>query len=393
MAAGALGCATSRVSLHRTSEGEQIPSFDAAEPELSALMEAMAEAGSGVFQMVPDAMRADFEHEIDLLERLSTRTGRPTTFTFGGAQASGPLGERLRKVNAAGARVIGQVFPRPIGMVMSLSLSWNPFSFCPSFDRLAALPLPEKVTALHDPALRAALLAETPDFTRFPLARSTRAYDRTFVLADPPNYEPKPQDSVAARSAASGVTPETWIYDYLLQDGGKSMLLVGLNYLSGSLDPVGEAMHHPDVVLGLGDGGAHYGLICDASYPTTVLTHWVRDRDHGRMDLAFAVRALSRRPAEVVGLNDRGLIAPGLKADLNVIDMKAIRLHAPTVLHDLPGGGRRLMQAADGYRATLVNGETTYRDGRPTGRLPGRLVRGARPTPATSAPARDAVAA
>ena len=358
MAAGALGCATSRVAMHRTSAGEAIPSFDAAEAELGALMDAMAEGGAGLFQMVPDATRPDPEHELELLDRLVRRSGRPASFTFGAGHASSGLGERLQEINAAGSSVTAQVYPRPIGMVMSLALSWNPFSFCPSFAKVADLPLAEKVQALRSPELRRTLLGEVPEFSHFPLARATRAYDRSFVLSDPPNYEPLPEDSVAARASAAGVEPLAWAYDYLLQDGGGAMLLVALgNYVNGSLDAVGELLHHPNAVVGLGDGGAHYGLICDASYPTFMLTHWVRDRDHGRLELAWAVQALTRRPAELVGLRDRGLLAPGLKADVNVINLEALTLHAPRVVFDLPGGGKRLMQDAEGYRATLVNGE------------------------------------
>ena len=395
MAAGALGCATSRVAMHKTSAGEAIPSFDAAEAELGALVDAMAETGSGLLQMVPDATRPDPEHELELLQRLVRRSGRPATFTFGAGQATAGLGARLREINADGASVTAQVYPRPIGMVMSLALSWNPFSFCPSFAPLAGLSLAEKVQALGSSELRRALLDETPDFSRFPLARSTRAYDRTFVLSDPPNYEPRPEDSVAARAAVAGVSPAEWAYDYLLQEGGSAMLLVALaNYIDGSLDAIGEVLHHPNAVVALGDGGAHYGLICDASYPTFMLTHWVRDRDHGRLDLSWTVQALTRKPAELVGLRDRGLLAPGLKADVNVIDLAALKLHAPRVTFDLPGGGRRLMQDAQGYRATLVDGEVTYRDGHATGVLPGRVVRGARgPAAAVAEPVRQAVPA
>jgi N-acyl-D-aspartate/D-glutamate deacylase len=204
-----------------------------------------------------------------------------------------------------------------------------------------------------------------------------------FPLGDPPNYEPALSDSIGARARARGTSPLEEAYDRLLDDDGHAMLLITLaNFRDGSLDTVAELIRRDDVVLGLGDGGAHYGMICDASFPTYMLTHWVRDRASGRLSVAEAVRELTSVPARVAGLADRGRIAVGYKADLNVIDHAALRLHKPVVAHDLPAGGRRLDQTADGYVATVVSGEVIAERGVPTDARPGRLVRGRQPAPA-----------
>jgi N-acyl-D-aspartate/D-glutamate deacylase len=203
-----------------------------------------------------------------------------------------------------------------------------------------------------------------------------------FPLGEPPNYEPSPSDSIAARAEARGVSPLEEAYDRLLDNDGHAMLLVTLaNFRDGTLDTVAELIRRDDVVLGLGDGGAHYGMICDASYPTYMLTHWVRDRPSGRLSVAEAVRELTSTPARVAGLKDRGRIAVGYKADLNVIDGAALRLHKPVVASDLPAGGRRLDQTADGYVATIVSGEVIAENGAPTEARPGKLVRGRQPAP------------
>jgi N-acyl-D-aspartate/D-glutamate deacylase len=209
------------------------------------------------------------------------------------------------------------------------------------------------------------------------LALLGRNYDWMFPLSDPPNYEPAAEDSVAARARRLGVSPEEVIYDMLLEDDGKAMVYVALgNFYNAKLDSVREMLTHKDTVLGLGDGGAHYGMICDASFPTFMLTHWTRDRAEGKLPLSWAVKALANDPARAVGLNDRGVLAPGYKADVNVIDYDALRLNQPIVVFDLPAGGRRLDQTAEGYDLTMVAGQVVYRKGEPTGALPGRLVRG-----------------
>lgn len=382
MDAGALGCATSRLFFHRTAQGELIPTFNAPAEELEAMAAGMADAGPGLLQLVPNYEKPEIDDELALMARVARGHGIAVTFTgtvgADGASVLAPL-ERYR---AEGLEMTAQIFPRPIGMVVGLDTSWNPFSFCESFAAVAPLDARGRAARLRDPELRARLLAEEPDTSRFPLSRQARNFARMYPIEAGFDYEPGPGESIAERAAARGVDPAEEAYDWLLRDNGRQMLLVAMgNFTAGNLDAVGDVLQHEATVIGLGDGGAHYGLICDASYPTTVLTHWVRDRARGRLPVEAAVHALARRPAEVVGLLDRGLLRPGYRADINVIDLDALSLGRPEPVADLPAGGKRLMQRAAGYRATLVAGEVTYRDGVATGATPGRLVRGRQSAP------------
>jgi N-acyl-D-aspartate/D-glutamate deacylase len=379
--AGALGFASSRLFIHRTAAGQSIPSFAAAEAELQAIAGGLKEAGQGVIQMVMNMPQLTWADEIPVLRRLAETTGFPVTFTLGAAN-SGPETWRgaldmVDAANRAGAHITAQVFPRPIGMILGYNLSVNPFCLCPTYKAIAHLPLADKIRELRKPEIRAKLLSEKPGDSASILATIGRWFEFMFPVQDPPNYEPPMETSIKAQAERLGVPPEELAYDMLLQDDGKAMLYIALgNFPDGSLDAVRDMLTHKDTVLGLGDGGAHYGMICDASFPTFVLSYWTRDRSHGKLPLAWAVKALTQDPARAVGLNDRGLIAPGYKADINVIDYDGLRLHAPKVVFDLPGGGRRLDQTADGYDVTMVSGKVINRGGRPTGELPGRLVRG-----------------
>ena len=256
------------------------------------------------------------------------------------------------------------MFPRPIGLVIGLELSGNPFVMYPSYLEIADLPLAERVAEMRKPEVRARILADRPTVQGHPLMFLAQAWNWIFPLTDEPDYEPDASTSIAARAAARGVTPMEEAYDRLLDDEGHAMLLVAMgNYENNSLDTVGNLIRRDDVVLGLGDGGAHYGMICDASYPTFLLAHWARDRAAGRLSVADAVRMMTSVPARVAGLADRGRIALGYKADLNVIDHAALRLHKPVIANDLPAGGRRLDQTADGYVATVVSGEVIAENG------------------------------
>jgi N-acyl-D-aspartate/D-glutamate deacylase len=383
--AGALGFASSRLNIHRTADGDQIPSFDADVAELRAIAAGMSDAGGGVLQMVLDAYRP-WEDEFAILAEVVAASGRPATFTLA-ANNVGPRRwdaavEAMEAANAAGAAITAQVLPRPIGLILGLELSINPFVLCPSFKAIARLPLAEKVVALRHPDRRAAILAESPD-AGHPLAAIARDWAWMFPLDDPPDYAPPASRSIAALAGAAGRTPAEAAYDRLLEDNGTAMMFVALgNFHEARLDAVREFLIHPDCIVGLGDGGAHYGAICDASHPTFMLTYWVRDRDGPRLSLAEAVHMLARKPAAAVGLHDRGLIRPGYKADLNVIDLERLTLHAPHIAHDLPAGGRRLDQRASGYDATVVAGEIIRRFDQPTEALPGALVRGAQAAPA-----------
>lgn len=379
MEAGAIGFATSRQFIHRTSAGEMIPSYDAAEEELRALVAAMGE-DRGAFQIVLDAPHGSWTDELNMLRRVLGSSGRTAMFTLG---QGGPNPDDWRdalaivhEANAAGNSIRPQVFPRPVGIIIGHNLSANPFMDRPSYQQLPQ-ELATRIAALRDPATRACILSEKPGGQITPLQAMSNDFERMFVLGETPNYEPRMEDSVASQARKLGVTPHELAYDLLLEDDGQAMLYVAVgNYAQGTLDPIREMMLDETTLLGLGDGGAHYGMICDASFPTFMLTHWVRDRPAGRLPLPWVIKALSRDAALSIGLNDRGTIAAGMKADLNVIDLDRMRLHKPNVTHDLPAGGRRLAQGADGFCATIVSGVPIQRDGMPTGHLPGRLVRG-----------------
>jgi N-acyl-D-aspartate/D-glutamate deacylase len=384
--AGAVGFASSRQSIHRTKAGEQIPTFDADRAELEEIARGLSDAGDGVVQLVLNTPFRSWDDELGLLRGVARASGRPATFSMG-ASNTGPdtvwkqALAVVEQANAAGEAVSAQIFPRPIGMVTGHELSVNPFGLCPSYQALAGLGHEAKLAELRKPEVRARLIAEPP-LEGHPLAHVGRNWDWMFPFADPPNYEPPLDTSIGAQARAKGLSPEEVAYDYLLGGNGTAKLYVALgNYQDGKLDAVLELMNHKHTVVGLGDGGAHYGVICDASFPTFMLTYWTRDRDGERLSLAAAVRALSRDPAQTLSLNDRGLIKPGYKADLNVIDYARLALHAPEIKYDLPAGGRRLDQGATGYDATIVSGQVIRRGDAPTGMLPGRLVRGSQLAP------------
>lgn len=384
MAAGAMGFSTSRTFFHRSSDGKSAPTFGAAEEELTVLALALKACGKGAMQLVIDFDDADAAFAC--MRRLVERSGRPLSFSLLEG-VLGPLSMRwleildwVAQANAQGVPIKAQVPGRAIGVLFGHELTLNPFYSTRAYRALAHLPLEERIAQLHLPEVRARILADPvdPDPANV-LGRMVRDFERMFLLGDPPDYEPSPEASIATQARRRGVSPEALAYDLMLEHHGRNMLYYAIaNYAHGSLDSCLAMMRHRGSVLGLGDGGAHCGTICDASVPTFMLTHWARDRARGeRLPLPWIVKALSRVPAQAVGLFDRGLIAPGYKADLNIVDLDRLRLRAPEVAHDLPTGGRRLVQRAEGYAATIVSGTPVYRDGAPTGALPGRLVRGA----------------
>ncbi|HQS68202.1 MAG: amidohydrolase [Novosphingobium sp. 28-62-57] len=390
LAAGAIGFATSRLNMHRTKAGELIPTYGAETHELIAICEALAEAGTGVFQAVLDAPFETWEDELTRLIAVAESAGRPATFTLALAN-SGPntWDAPLRMVDEANARgldISPQILPRPVGMVSGWALSTHPFCLCPSYRPLVDLPLEEQVVQLRDPAMRARLLAEMPQ-PGHPLAMLTRNWDWMFPFGDPPQYEPDADQSIGALARAQGRSPEEVAYDVLMENGGTGMILNTLgNFHEARLDALIPLVRRADTVIGLGDGGAHYAAICDASYPTFMLTWWVRDRAGERLSVAEVVHMLAAKPARVAGLMDRGLLRTGYKADVNVIDLAALRLHAPVIRHDLPGGGRRLDQTASGYVATVVSGQVIRRGDQPTDQRPGRVVRGMQQAPVLAVP-------
>lgn len=387
--AGALGVTTSRHIAHRFRDGRLAPSVPTEEQEVLALAAGLRDAGAGVFQLLP-SYEIDSPSQAKLHRKIAETSGRPVSFTLGQSPHE-PDGwkfmlDELESAAAAGLDIRGQVLPRPSAVMMGLDLTLHPFALNPSYKAIADLPLAEKVAIMRDPEFRAKLIAEEPDdpnpFFKFLISETERIY----VLGDPPNYNPDDGDSLAAMARREGQPVAEVFYDALLQREGKEILYRPMGGAVGQRfhGPVENLVPHPRTIIALGDGGAHYSMICDAAYTTYMLTYWVRNAESGRaLDLPTLIRQLCQDPAVAVGLEDRGLLKVGYKADINVIDMSRIHLHAPLTKRDLPAGARRLEQRADGYVATIVSGEIVYREGEPTGALPGRLVRGAQRAPVT----------
>jgi N-acyl-D-amino-acid deacylase len=384
--AGALGVSTSRTIAHRAIDGEPVPGTFAAEDELFGLGVALGEAGAGVFELAPAGVMGEdlaaADREMDWMRRLAAETGRPVTFALLQHDIDPDQWRRMLdlalEVHDEGVPIRPQVAGRPLGLLLGLQ-TFHPLSKRPTFQELEALPLDEKVARMRDPEIRARLIAETPE-SDDRMAFIGLGLDRIFPLGEPPDYEPPPEDSIAARAERAGQDPTEALYDLLLaQDGHELLLRPLLGYSRFTQDPIREMILHPASALGLGDGGAHVGAICDSSIETYMLTHWVRDRSRGeRLPVELVVRKMTQDTASLYGLNDRGTLLPGKKADLNVIDLNRLTLHRPEMRYDLPGGARRLVQEADGYDATIVSGEVVRRNGADTGARPGQLVRGAR---------------
>lgn len=379
--AGALGFSTSRTLNHRTSDGQPTPTLTASEKELTGIAMALGEAGKGVLQFVSDFN--DPQKEAAMLRRIVEHSGRPLSVSLAQADVA-PEGWRLllaeiESAAAAGLDMRAQVGPRPVGLLLGLELTLNPFSGHPFYQSIASQPFEQRLAALRDPDFRTRLLSDEPDAEN-PFVKSIlRSFGKMFVLGDPPDYEPTEDKTVAAIAKDRGTTSEAVALDLMLANNGQGMLyLPFLNYAQGSLDPVKTMLESPASLPGLSDGGAHVGMICDGSFPTSLLTHWARDRSRGdKLPLEFLIKRQCHDTAAWVGLRDRGVLKPGYRADLNIIDFDRLTLHTPHIVHDLPAGGRRLMQHADGYETTLVAGEIIQRGGVPTGATPGRLVRGA----------------
>ena len=385
--AGALGFSTSRTVKHRAADGRPTPSLSAAEPELMGLAAAMRRAGSGVLQVNSDFAPGEFE----VLRGAAAHAGRPLSVLLLQTDQQPDLWRdtlaRIHAARADGLGVNGQVGSRAIGLVMGLDTSAHPLSVRPAWRELAALPAAARHARLReDAALRERLLREPPAAPRDPLVQMMqRALASAFPLTEPLDYEPPPEATLGAQAARSGRDALELALEHMLSDGGRGLLLYPFeNYAAGNYDAVREMLLDEATVCGLSDGGAHVGLICDASAPTTLLTHWARDRRRGPgLPLERLVKKQTRDTALAYGLADRGLIAPGLRADLNLIEFERLRVRLPRVHHDLPGGGRRILQRAEGYAHTFVAGVETFCDGEPTGARPGRLVRSA-PSPAAA---------
>jgi N-acyl-D-aspartate/D-glutamate deacylase len=384
--AGALGFSTSRTLNHKTLAGDLTPSYDAGSNELVGIATEMGKARTGVLQLVTDFH--DVGVDVGLMRAMVEASGRPLSTTLVQSPlAPGTwrevLGE-LRKANADGLPIRGQVAARGVGFVMGTQTTLCPFMTNPVWREFAGLTQTERIGLLSQPEVkRRVLAAQTAERDRYVLGgRLVHKYGLMYELTDPPNYEPDATMTIAARAEREGRTPEDLVYDILVSDDGRGMVyVVTANYADGDFEAVREMLVDDNTVPGLSDGGAHVGSICDGSFPTTLLQYWVRDRPKDRLSLEFVIQRQARDTARCVGLFDRGVIAPGYRADLNVIDMDGLTLHRPEVREDLPAGGRRMVQRADGYRHTIVAGQETYRDGVETDALPGSLIRGSQPAP------------
>lgn len=378
--AGALGFSTSRTLNHRTSTGDFTPTLKAGEDELTAIAAAMHAQGRSVLQFVLDL--STINEDLPMMLRVAENTKIPVTFSITQNDKEPQRWRKtfdiIRNASARGLNITAQIPARPVGLMLGLELSRNPFQTHPSYKAIAHLPLAERLKRLHQPETKTAILNEHATTTDDPLFFRPN-YDKMYLLGNPPDYEQPPENTLGAQAKRQGRRPEELAYEAMLTDEGRGMLYVPfLGYSEGNLDATREMMLEPNAVPGLSDGGAHCGIICDASFPTYLLTHWTRDRSRGeKLSIPFVVAAQARKTALSVGLYDRGVIAPGFKADLNVIDYDKLHLHPPKVHYDLPVGGRRLLQQVDGYDATIVSGVVTQRGGKATGARPGKLVRGA----------------
>jgi N-acyl-D-aspartate/D-glutamate deacylase len=381
MRQGALGFSTSRSMNHRSANGDPTPGLRAAEDELTGIALGLQDAGRGVLQFISDFDQPSLEAEFAMLRRIIVSSGRPMSLSLAQKHSAPNHWRKLLDLIASaatdGVPITAQVAPRPIGVLLGLQGSLNPFSSCAGYLEIAQLPLAERVALLRTPALRQRLLREITEPSNHPVLTRLSAFDRIFPFGDPPDYEPPLERSIAAIAQREGCTPISKAYDVMLGDEGRAFLFAPFaNYADGNLDVCREMIQNSNTVIGLGDGGAHVSIISDGSFPTYLLSHWGRDRVSGRFDLGWLVKRQTADTAAVVGLLDRGRVAPGYKADLNVIDFERLQVNSPHMMADLPAGGRRLLQGAVGYVATLVNGVPIYREGEPTGALPGKLIRG-----------------
>ena len=383
--AGAIGFSTTRTLLHRAKDGELAAGTNADAAELIGIGRALGEAEAGVFSVASDMF--DPVSEIAWMTEVSRESGRPVTFACLQSPIQPDNWRQLIELaeGAAenGAHIVPQVAGRPACVMLGFESSANPFMFHQGYKEVADLPLAERVAHLRTPEVRRAILDEQVEL-RGLQAIVMQSFHRLYPLGDPPEYEPGPDRSVLAIAEREGRSPAEVAYDLMLENDGHALLYFPLiGYAAGDFDALEEMLHHPTTVLGLGDGGAHCGVLCDAGLPTYMLAHWVRDRSRGgRLTIEEAVHHQTRRTAALYGFEDRGLLAPGYLADINVIDFEGLTVPAPEMVYDLPAGGRRLIQRAEGYLATIKSGVVVRDHDEPTGERPGRLLRGHQPAPA-----------
>ena len=382
--AGGVGFSTSRTLVHRTSTGSPVPTYKAATHELKQLGMALSGEKGHVFQLISDW--EDLDEEFSILRSTSESTGAKGTFTLLHLDNQPDLWrqqlDHIEHAQSEGLDIRGQVLSRPVGMLMGHPASMSPFSPRPTFRSLEDLPWNEKIAKLKTPEIKSQILGEDIDQPHIFVKLFSRRFDKMYPLEEPIEYLPTPDTSVAARAQAEGVEPVEWLYDYFLGNNGNNLIYIPAANFS---DHIPELLTHPNTVSALGDGGAHVGSICDASANIYVITKWVKERKS--FELEKAIHLLTRQPAELYSLKDRGLIAPGYKADINLIDYEALSLKTPHIVHDLPAGGKRLLQHANGIVSTMVSCTVIYQSGEATGALPGKLVRGQQQDPGNSATA------
>ena len=380
MVAGAIGFSTSRSINHKSSNGEHTPSLQAEIDEMSGIAQGIRDAGHGVIELISDFFELD--NEFDILEAMAEKGSCPLSFTLaesiGGQDGWRHLLSKIEAANEKGLAIRGQVAPRAIGIQLGLTTTVNPLSGHPSYQAIAHLPLPEQVKRLSDPAVKERILNEAVDDKYYAaIFNALREMKNVWQLDERPDYEPPPEQSIGSRAVAAGRNPIEYAYDVLLEDEGLAMLYWPIiNYGSQNLDVCRELMLHPHTLMGLGDGGAHVGTICDASFPAFSLIHWGRDRRRGeKIDLAQLVHNQTSATAAAVGLSDRGELKVGKRGDINIIDFNNLVLDAPRMVYDLPSKSGRLQQKSTGFLATMVKGSVTYENDEETDALPGRLIR------------------
>lgn len=379
--AGAYGFSTSRTEKHNDVNGKLTPSITAHKTELVEIAKSLGEIDKGVLQGISDFY--DFESEFDIFKSMSKESGRPISITVEQQDARPDwwiqLLDGIEDAQSEGIQMFGQVPPRATGILMGLTATLNPFRFHPSYMEIAEMPLNERVKIMSDPSFRDRLLAEEGVSINPLVDEIVQSYEKMFKLGEPANYEPDPKDSFQSLSETSNRTAQEIAYDAMLEKEGRALIYHPLfNYLPGDLSLVEKMLKHPYTISGLGDAGAHCGAISDASFPTTLVQHWSRDRDRGeKLPLKTVIKMQTSETASLLGINDRGILEEGYKADINIIDYEKLTLHEPEIINDLPAGGRRLVQKASGYDYTIVSGAVAFIKGEATGVLNGKLIRNA----------------
>ena len=379
--AGAYGFSTSRTEKHNDVNGKLTPSITAHKTELVEIAKSLGEIDKGVLQGISDFY--DFESEFDIFKTMSKESGRPISITVEQQDARPDwwiqLLDGIEDAQSEGIQMFGQVPPRATGILMGLTATLNPFRFHPSYMEIAEMPLDERVKIMSDSSFRDRLLGEEGVSINPLVDEIVQSYEKMFKLGEPANYEPDPKDSFQSLSETSNKTAQEIAYDAMLEKEGRALIYHPLfNYQPGDLSLVEKMLKHPYTISGLGDAGAHCGAISDASFPTTLVQHWSRDRDRGeKLPLKTVIKMQTSETASLLGINDRGILEEGYKADINIIDYEKLTLHEPEIINDLPAGGRRLVQKASGYDYTIVSGAVAFIKGEATGVLNGKLIRNA----------------